>query len=219
MQMREKMNTVIKDYDILLESLIFIFRNLEEVRQILNAIQCHLIYIYALKYVNYSSFVIFKIERKIEEAKQEVEHASNFTKLTDVDGSLNKLNILKTFITESLLQIHTKSEEIIDNIRLQEPLESATQDIEKLNRTIDSVRIKFELFQTETSNRLEEHRHLCIFREDIEKINYDLRELNEQLKNMDGRIGDNLSVLKATLTAFEQFEQTITVNYIITVIL
>ncbi|XP_012061613.1 PREDICTED: uncharacterized protein LOC105624873 [Atta cephalotes] len=180
-QMREKMNTVIKDYDILLESLIFIFRNLEE------------------------------IECKIEEAKQEVEHASSFTKLTDVDGSLNKLNILKTFITESLLQIHTKSEEIIDNIRLQEPLESATQDIEKLNRTIDSVRIKFELFQTETSNRLEEHRHLCIFREDIEKINYDLRELNEQLKNMDGRIGDNLSVLKATLTAFEQFEQTITI--------
>ncbi|XP_018338023.1 PREDICTED: titin-like isoform X4 [Trachymyrmex septentrionalis] len=180
-QMHEKVNTVIKDYDILLESLIFIFRNLEE------------------------------IERKIEEAKQEVERASNFTKLIDVDGSLNKLNILKTFIMESLLQIRTKSDKIVNNIRLQEPLESAIQDIEKLNCTIDSVRVKFELFQTETSNRLEEHRHLCIFREDIEKINYDLRELNEQLKNMDGRIGDNLSVLKATLTAFEQFEQTITI--------
>ncbi|XP_018360288.1 PREDICTED: titin isoform X3 [Trachymyrmex cornetzi] len=178
-QMREKVNTIIKDYDILLESLIFIFRNLKE------------------------------IERKIEEAKQEVERALSFTKLIDVDGSSNKLNILKTFITESLLQIHTKSEEIIDNIRLQEPLESTIQDIEKLNRTIDSVRVKFELFQTETSNRLEEHQHLCIFREDIGKINYDLRELNEQLKNMDGRIGDNLSVLKATLIAFEQFEQTI----------
>ncbi|XP_018309581.1 uncharacterized protein [Mycetomoellerius zeteki] len=180
-QMREKVNTIIKDYNILLESLIFIFRNLEE------------------------------IERKIEEAKQEVERASSFKKLIDVDDSLNKLNILKTFVTESLLQIRTKSGEIIGNIRLQEPLESAIQDIEKLNRTIDSVCVKFELLQTETSNRLEEHRHLCIFREDIEKINYDLRELNEQLKNMDGRIGDNLSVLKATLTAFEQFEQTITI--------
>jgi len=34
MQMHKKVNTIIKDYEILLESLIFIFRNLEEVRQI-----------------------------------------------------------------------------------------------------------------------------------------------------------------------------------------
>ncbi|XP_011705984.1 PREDICTED: uncharacterized protein LOC105461199 isoform X2 [Wasmannia auropunctata] len=180
-QMYEKVNTIIKDYEILLESLIFIFRNLEE------------------------------IERKIDEAKQEVERVLSSTKLIDVDGSLNKLNILKTSITEFLLQIRTKSEEIIDNIRLQKPLESATQDVEKLKRTIDSVNVKFELFQTETSIHLEKHRCLCIFKEDIEKINFDLRELNEQLKNMDGRIGDNLSVSKATLVAFEQFEQTITI--------
>ncbi|KYM98945.1 Titin [Cyphomyrmex costatus] len=174
-------------------------------------IQHLLIYMYVLEYINYSPFVIFKIERKIEEAKQESECASNSTKLIDVDDSLNKFNILKSFITESLLQIRTKSEKIIGNIRLQEPLELAIQDIEKLNRMIDSVHIKFELFQTETSNRLEEHLHLCIFRKDIEKINSDLRELNEQLKEMDGRIGDNLSVLKTTLTTFEQFEQTITI--------
>jgi len=171
-----------------------------------------------LKYINYSLFVAFKIDRKIDEAKQEVERTSSSTKLIDVDSSLNKFNVLKMFITESLLQIRMKSEEIIDSIRLQKPLESA-QDIEKLKYTIDSVSVKFELFQTETSNHLEKHRHLCIFKEDIEKINSDLRELNEQLKNMDERIGDNLSISKVTLAAFEQFEQTITVNNIIKIIL
>ncbi|XP_071560873.1 uncharacterized protein [Temnothorax nylanderi] len=180
-QMHEKVNTIVNDYEILLESLISIFKYLKE------------------------------IERKIEEAKQEAEHASSSTKLIDVNGSLNKFDTLKTFITESLLRVRAKSETIIDNIRLQEPLESATQDIEKLKRTIDSTRVKFESFQTETSSHLEKHQRLCIFREDIEKINSDLRELHEQLKNIDGRIGDNLSVSKATLAAFEQFEQTITI--------
>lgn len=166
-----------------------------------------------MKYVH--CFFAFKIERKIEEAKQEVEHALSFTKLIDVDGSLNKVDILKTFITESLLRVRTKSEAIIDNIRLQEPLESAIQDIEKLKYTIDSICVKFESFQTETLSRLKKHQCLCFFREDIEKINSDLCELHEQLKNMDARIGDNLSVSKATLTAFEQFEQTIMVNNIL----
>lgn len=32
--MREKVNTIIKDYEVLLESLISIFKNLEEVSQI-----------------------------------------------------------------------------------------------------------------------------------------------------------------------------------------
>lgn len=163
-------------------------------------------------------FIAFKIEYKIDEAKQEVERVSNSTKLIDVDSSLNKLDILKTSITESLLRVRTTSEEIIDNIRLKEPLESATQDTEKLKRMIDSVSVKFESFQIETSDHLEKHRRLCIFREDIEKINSDLCELNEQLKNMDGRIGDNLSVSKTTLAAFEQFEQTIMVNNIINII-
>lgn len=164
-----------------------------------------------MKYVNYSFFIGFKIEHKIEEAKREAEHASYSTKLMDVNSSLNKLDMLRTSIMESLLRVRTKSEAIIDNIRLQEPLESAIQDIEKLKRTVDSMSVKFESFQTETSSNLEKHRCLCIFREDIEKINSDLRDLHEQLKNMDGRIGDNLSVSKATLAAFEQFEQTITV--------
>lgn len=129
-----------------------------------------------------------------------------------MDSALNEFDILKTSIAESLLRMRTKSEEIIDNIRLQEPLESATQDIGKLKSAIDSVVIEFESFQIETSSRLEKHRRLCIFREDIEKINSDLRDLNEQLKNMDEKIGDNLPASKAALAAFEQFEQTIIVS-------
>ncbi|CAL1681894.1 unnamed protein product [Lasius platythorax] len=178
-QMYEKMNTIAKDYETLLESLISIFKNLEE------------------------------IERKINQAKQEIERVLSLTRPIDVDSALNKFDILKTSIAESLRRIHTKSEEIINNIRLQEPLESATQDVEKLKGAIDSVDVEFELFQIETSSRLEKHRRLCIFREDIEKINSDLRDLNEQLKNTDEKIGDNLSASRAALAAFEQFEQTI----------
>lgn len=129
-----------------------------------------------------------------------------------MDSVFNEFNISKMSIAESLLRIRTTSEKIIDTIRLQEPLESATQDAEKLKDAVDSVVAEFESFQIETSNRLEKHRRLCIFREDIEKINSDLRDLNEQLKNVDEKIGDNLSASKAALVAFEQFEQTITVS-------
>lgn len=136
---------------------------------------------------------------------------SSLTKLTDVESALNKLDILKTFIAESLSRVQTKSEEIIHIIKLQEPPEPATQDIEKLKRTIESMTIEFESFQKTTSDYLEKHRRLCTFKEDIEKIDSDLRDLNEQLKNVDGKIGENLSASKATLAAFEQFEHTITV--------
>ncbi|KAL0100113.1 hypothetical protein PUN28_019517 [Cardiocondyla obscurior] len=178
-QMHEKVTNIkVKDCDILLESLISIFKNLEQ------------------------------IEHKIEVAKREAEYASSSTKLTDVENSLNKLDALKTSIMESLLRVRSQSEAIIDSIKLQGPLE-AMQDIEKLKRTINFISDKFESFQSETSSHLEKHRRLCIFKEDIEKINSELHELHEQLKNIDGKIGDNLSVSKVTLIAFEQFEQTI----------
>ncbi|RLU22075.1 hypothetical protein DMN91_006455 [Ooceraea biroi] len=152
-----------------------------------------------------------KIEHKIDRAKQEAGRVSSFTKLIDVDGALKEIDILKASIIGSLQRVRSKSDEIISNIRLQEPLEAAAQDVEKLKRAIDSVIIEIELLQTETYNCLEKHRQLCIFREDLERINSELRDLNEQLKNMDGRIGDNLSASKATLVAFEQFEHTITI--------
>lgn len=157
--------------------------------------------------------MLFKIEHKIELAKQEIEHVSSFTKLIDVDSALNELDALKTSITESLLRVRTKSEEVIGNIRLQEPMEPAAQDIEKLRHAIHSVTVELESFQAEISSRLEKHRRLCVFREDIERIDSDLRDLNEQLKTIDGRIGENLSASRTTLAAFEQFEQTITVSY------
>lgn len=155
---------------------------------------------------------LFKIERQIDQAKQEIERVLSLTRPIHVDSALNEFDILKTSITESLLQVHTKSEEIIENIRLQEPLDSATQDVEKLKRAIDSVVSEFELLQFETSSRLERHQRVCIFREDIEKINSDLRDLSEQLRNTDEKISDNLSASRATLAAFEQFEQTIIVS-------
>lgn len=129
-----------------------------------------------------------------------------------MDGALNELSILKASIAESLLRLHTKSEEVIGNIRLEEPPESATRDIEKIKRAIDSVNFEFESFQTEIWNNLDKHRRLCVFKEGIDKIDSDLYDLNEQLKNMEGKLGDNLSASKAALAAFDQFEQTIMVR-------
>lgn len=155
---------------------------------------------------------LFKIERKIDEARQETEGVSSFTRLIDVEAALNKLDVLTTSITESLLRARTRSEEVIGNIRLREPSETATRDVEKVRRAIDSIAVEFEVFQADASSLLEKHRRVCHFREGIEKIDSELRDLNEQLKSIDGRIGDNLSASRAILVAFEQFEQTITVR-------
>lgn len=159
------------------------------------------------------SLSFFKIENKIYQTKRESECVSTFARLTDVDGALSELDLSKTFITKFLQQIHRKSEEIIDSIRRQESPESAMQDIEKLKRAINSMVVEYERFQTETTSCLEKHRRFCIFREDLEKINSDLRELNNQLKNVDEKLGNNLSASKAALASFEQFEQTLTVSY------
>ncbi|XP_015171223.1 PREDICTED: titin isoform X2 [Polistes dominula] len=179
-QMYEKLHTTAKNYKDLLTSLISIFENLHEV------------------------------EHKIEESKTKVDHVTSFSKSYDVDSVLNDFETNKRTITESLKHIQTEIEIIIGKIKLLEPPEAALQDIDKLRLALDNVVSPFQTFTVQTLTRIEEHRRICIFSEDLSRIDSDLRDLNEQLQTVDARFNENLQAAKTAANAFNQFEATMT---------
>lgn len=183
-QMYEKLHSTAKNYKDLLMSLISIFECLHEV------------------------------EHKTDDAKTKVDHIMSFSKSYDVDAALNDLEMMKRTITESLKHIQTKIEAVIVRIKQLEPPDAASQDIEKLRQVLDNVASSFQTFTIEILTRIEEHRRICIFGEDLSRIDSDLRDLNDQLQTVDARFHENLQAAKAAATAFSQFEATMTVSWI-----
>lgn len=184
LQMSEKLHSTAKNYKDLLMSLISIFECLHEV------------------------------EHKTDEAKMKVDHITSFSKSYDVDAALNDLEMMKRTITESLKHIQTEIEAVIIRIKQLEPPDAALQDIEKLRQAVDNVTSPFQTFIVETLTRIEEHRRICIFGEDLSRIDSDLRDLNDQLQAVDARIHENLQAAKVAAAAFSQFEATMTVSWI-----
>ncbi|XP_046833264.1 uncharacterized protein LOC124430549 isoform X4 [Vespa crabro] len=180
-QMYEKLHSTAKNYKDLLMSLISIFECLHEV------------------------------EHKMDEAKTKVDYITSFSKSYDVDGAVNDLEMMKRTITESLKHIQTEIEAVVVTIKQLEPPDAASQDIEKLRQALDNVASPFQIFTVETLTRIEEHRRICIFGEDLSRIDSDLRDLNDQLQIVDGRSNENLQAAKAAAAAFSQFEATMTI--------
>ncbi|XP_043502049.1 muscle M-line assembly protein unc-89 isoform X6 [Polistes fuscatus] len=179
-QMYEKLHSTADNYKDLLTSLISIFENIHE------------------------------LEHKIEEAKNKVDHVTSYSKSYDVDSVLNDFEIIKRTITDSLKRIQSEIEVVIGKIKLLEPPEAALQDIDKLRLALDNVVSPFQSFTVQTLTRIEEHRRICIFGEDLSRIDSDLRDLNDQLQTVDARFNENLQAAKTAAGAFSQFEATMT---------
>ncbi|XP_014601997.1 PREDICTED: uncharacterized protein LOC106785786 isoform X2 [Polistes canadensis] len=179
-QMYEKLHSTADNYKDLLTSLILIFENLHE------------------------------LEHKIEDAKNKVDHVTSYTKSYDVDSVSNDFETIKRTIADSLKRIQTEIEVIIGKIKLFEPTEAALQDIDKLRLALDNVVSPFQSFTVHTLTRIEEHRRICIFGEDLSRIDSDLRDLNDQLQTVDAKFNENLQAAKTAASAFNQFEATMT---------
>uniref|UniRef100_V9ICN3 Zormin n=1 Tax=Apis cerana TaxID=7461 RepID=V9ICN3_APICE len=101
--------------------------------------------------------------------------------------------------------------ETMVKIERQEPPEAGVHDIEKLRRALESLSTDFEVFWSQTTTKIEEYRRTCTFAEDLERIDNELLDLNEHLKKVDTKIGENLQTAKATASSFVQFEKTVTI--------
>ncbi|XP_068967253.1 titin isoform X4 [Bombus flavifrons] len=180
-QMHENLHATARDYETLLESLISIFQNIEEV------------------------------EHKIEQLRAHAQRIASLKKLSEVETLFNELDAMKWTISDRQNQIRSKAQDVIARIKQQEPPEAGVQDIEKLKRAIDSLSTNLELFWSQTITKIEEYRRTCTFSEDLERIETELQDLNEHLKKVDAKIGENLQTAKATASSFVQFEKTVTI--------
>nr|XP_012144065.1 PREDICTED: muscle M-line assembly protein unc-89 isoform X8 [Megachile rotundata] len=180
-QMHEDLRKTARDYEILLESLIAIFQSIEEV------------------------------EHKIQQLKVQVERVTTLKKVFEVEAAFSEIDAMKWSITDRLGQIRLKVQDAIARIKQQEPPEAGVKDIEKLRRALDSLTTDFEIFWSQTTTKVEEYRRTCNFAEDLERIDAELKDLNEHLKNVDARMGENLQTAKGTAASFVQFEKTVTI--------
>lgn len=156
--------------------------------------------------------ILFKVEHKIEQLRAHAQRVASLKKLSEVETLFNELDAMKWTISDRQNQIRSKAQDVIARIKQQEPPEAGVQDIEKLKRAIDSLSTNLELFWSQTITKIEEYRRTCTFSEDLEKIETELQDLNEHLKKVDAKIGENLQTAKATATSFVQFEKTVTVR-------
>lgn len=156
--------------------------------------------------------ILFKVEHKIEQLRAHAQRVASLKKLSEVETLFNELDAMKWTISDRQNQIRSKAQDVIARIKQQEPSEAGVQDIEKLKRAIDSLSTNLELFWSQTITKIEEYRRTCTFSEDLEKIETELQDLNEHLKKVDAKIGENLQTAKATATSFVQFEKTVTVR-------
>ncbi|OAD58515.1 Muscle M-line assembly protein unc-89 [Eufriesea mexicana] len=180
-QMHENLRTTARDYEILLESLISIFQNIEEV------------------------------EYKTEQLKIQAERVTSLKKLFEVVTLFGELDALRWSISDRHNQIRLKVQETIARIKQQEPPDAGVQDIEKLKYALESLMNDFEVFWSRTSTKIEEYRRTCTFAEDLERIDIELHDLNEHLKKVDAKIGENLQAARAVASSFVQFEKTVAI--------
>lgn len=129
-----------------------------------------------------------------------------------MEAAFSEIDATKWSISDRLGHIKLRIEDAIARIKQQEPPEAGVKDIEKLRRALDSLTTDFEIFWSQTTTKVEEHRRTCTFAEDLERIDGELKNLNEHLKNVDARMGENLQTAKATSASFVQFEKTVTVR-------
>lgn len=156
--------------------------------------------------------MLFKVEHKIEQLRAHAQRIASLKKLSEVETLFNELDAMKWTISDRQNQIRSKAQDVIARIKQQEPPEAGVQDIEKLKRAIDSLSTNLELFWSQTITKIEEYRRTCTFSEDLERIETELQDLNEHLKKVDAKIGENLQTAKATASSFVQFEKTVTVR-------
>ncbi|XP_076170517.1 uncharacterized protein LOC143148247 isoform X3 [Ptiloglossa arizonensis] len=151
---------------------------------------------------------IEEVKHEIEQLKIQTERVLSLKNLLEVEAAFSELDAKQRYINDRLARLNTKVEEVIARIKKQEPPETGVQDIEKLNHAAMLASIDFTFYECEMK-RIEEHRRMCMFADDLERIHNDLRDLSDHLRIVDARIGENLQVVKAAATSFVQFEKTV----------
>ncbi|XP_066595731.1 uncharacterized protein [Prorops nasuta] len=151
------------------------------------------------------------IEQRISHTKILADHLKSYKTISELDNAWVEIDSSAIFISDNLKRVQSKIERCIAKIELEEPPEAAALDIQKLKHIFENIKSNWQAFWKKTESKVEEYKRECSFDEDLERIESDLGDLNEQLKNVDGKFGENLQMAKSASSAFNQFENTIKV--------
>lgn len=156
------------------------------------------------------------MEREIDAQRKSAESSPTLNResLHEVRALLEGLDSLTRSISEIFKRAKQESEKVIVKIQNLEPPEAARQDIDKLNQSFRVAVDEWNSYSSSTKTRLQERLDFCLFGDDLDKINAELRDLAEQLATITGWLGESLSAAKGASEAFTQFEKTLDVRKI-----
>ncbi|XP_031789486.1 uncharacterized protein LOC100679567 isoform X4 [Nasonia vitripennis] len=180
-QVSERLRTTASDYKSLLDDLISIFEKISQVEQEIDA----------------------------QNKNAESSSTLNIESLHEVRALLERLDSLIRSTSEIFKRAKQESEKVIVKIQNMEPADAACQDIEKLNQSFRIAVEEWNSYSSSTKTRLQERLDFCLFGDDLDKINAELRDLAEQLATITGWLGESLAAARGASEAFTQFEKTL----------
>ncbi|KAJ4429612.1 hypothetical protein ANN_21798 [Periplaneta americana] len=181
MELHNKLQVIITDYQVLLQMLISFFKNLAE------------------------------LEKTIENLQSQYQMTRLPSAVAEVELLLKEHEASRQAVLELFKFTQNESEQIIARIRQQEPELAAQHDIERVTILLEEKRLVWDVAWTERKIQLEQHQQLCHFDSDLHQINSSLSDLSTQLSAIRGQYGESLASAKATSLAFVYFEKTIEV--------
>ncbi|XP_075228866.1 zormin isoform X2 [Lycorma delicatula] len=178
-ELQQKLQTIITEYQILLEMLISFFKNLTE------------------------------LERTVEGLETEYGSTQLKTNLEEVEKLLKEHDASRQAIMELFKFTLAESQQIINKIKQQEPETSRERDIWTVKRIMEEKRSAWERAWTERRLMLEQLQQLCQFDTDLSQIHDNIDQLEQRLVAVRGQYGESLASAKSTSLAFLYFEKTI----------
>ncbi|XP_015607040.1 titin isoform X3 [Cephus cinctus] len=181
LDVHQHLQNTTSEYQILLESLISIFKNVVEV------------------------------ERRTQEIDRQTDYQFLPKDADGLRSLLKKHEETRESVEEILKTVTTETEKTVERIKRQEPPDAAEKDIEKLRRVIELKKLSVDSLWHERKVTIEETIERCVFQNDLGEIKSNLNQLSNQLSSFKGQYGENLPAAKSTSESFKHFETTMTV--------
>ncbi|KAL7299328.1 hypothetical protein TKK_0007906 [Trichogramma kaykai] len=135
--------------------------------------------------------------------------SANHDSLHEVRDLLEKLDTFSQSISRIFISAKEKSKDVIIKIQNLETTDLTQQDYDKINKSFKKVVDHCNSFITTTRTVLQERLNFCLFGDDLDQINAELRDLENQLKAISAWFGESSTTAKSVSQSFSQFEKTL----------
>ena len=211
-QVSDQLRSNSSDYKNLLDDLISVFEKLSQV------IKSTMIIITLLSLPSLNQFeYVPQLHQDLNSQRSSAEASPSLNResLHEVRALLEHLESFDRLMSDTFRRAKQETDKIMVKIQNVEPANSASQDSDKLNRSFKLVVDEWNSYSSTNKARLQERLDFCLFGDDLDKINAELRDLADQLGMISKWLGESLAGAKNASEAFTVFEKTLAVSVII----